>query len=440
VHAILIKLLQGVYMDYSYIKQRRSAFLNALRAASPGLSEGVVLLFGEFEQERISFRQGSSFYYLTGVSEPGAVFCMYLDGREVLYLPQYNTPREKWVTTALAVNEKAAAQIEVDEIKYLGEATKGYSLGPFFNQQNYTHLLEDITPLLTEEGGTLFVIGDNSTPAYAVQMWGVNFLLSHMPSKIESIMNIAPLIHDARRSKDKSELQTITDAIAITTNAHMAVAQAIKPGKNERDIQATLEFVFTSLGSQRPAFPSIVATGKNTTVLHYLDRNKEIGEKDLVVVDIGAEYDMYASDLTRTFPASGSFSARQKEIYLLVLQCQKYVESFAKPGMFLRNSEHKERSLHFLAEQFFEKAGYKEYFYHGIGHYLGLDVHDVGDYKEPLRPGDVITIEPGLYIADENLGVRIEDNYLITQDGCVCLSSKLPKEIDHIEQMMKGQM
>jgi Xaa-Pro aminopeptidase len=171
--------------------------------------------------------------------------------------------------------------------------------------------------------------------------------------------------------------------------------------------------------------------------LHYVENNQQIMEEDLVVVDIGAEYGLYAADLTRTYPANGKFTPRQREIYQLVLDTQQYIESIAKPGMYLKNSQYQDESLHHLAVGFLKKAGYADYFVHGIGHYLGLDVHDVGDYSTPLMPGDVFTIEPGIYIPDEKLGVRIEDDYVMTDDGAVCLSFDLPRQPDEIERWMQ---
>ena len=187
----------------------------------------------------------------------------------------------------------------------------------------------------------------------------------------------------------------------------------------------------------RTSFPSIVAGGKNSTVLHYHENSGTLRNGDLVVVDIGAEYNNYCADLTRTYPVSGTFSKRQKEIYEVVLATQEYIASRAKPGMWLKNKDNVEQSLHHLAVKFLAQSGYDKYFPHGIGHFLGLDVHDVGDYTVPLQEGDVITIEPGIYIAEESIGIRIEDNYWITKDGAVCLSENLPKEVEDIEGFMQ---
>ena len=187
----------------------------------------------------------------------------------------------------------------------------------------------------------------------------------------------------------------------------------------------------------RPAFPSIVASGKNGTVLHYNQNNGTLKDGDLVVIDIGAEFNNYCADLTRTYPVSGAFSKRQKELYNIVLQAQTHIAELAKPGMWLKNNDKPDQSLHHLAVKFITDRGYGKYFPHGIGHFVGLEVHDVGDYSVPLHEGDVITIEPGIYIPEESIGIRIEDNYWITKDGSICLSEHLPKEADDIEAVVQ---
>ena len=187
-----------------------------------------------------------------------------------------------------------------------------------------------------------------------------------------------------RRKKDMHEIEKINEAIDITILAHEAAAQAIKAGTLECEVQAAIEYVFTAAGSA-PAFPSIVATGKNGTILHYVNNSQELKKSDLVVVDIGAKKDGYCADITRTYPVSGTFTRRQKELYQIVLDVQEYIADLAKPGMWLNNKDEKEKSLHHLAQDYLEKKGYKKYFPHGIGHYLGLDVHDVGGYKTPLH-------------------------------------------------------
>jgi Xaa-Pro aminopeptidase len=232
------------------------------------------------------------------------------------------------------------------------------------------------------------------------------------------------------------EMELMYKAVDITCLAQDAAAKAISNDMTEAEVQASLEYIIT--GSQAaPSFPSIVGSGKNAAILHYTENNGIMKNGDLVVVDIGARYKQYCADITRTYPVSGKFTDRQKEIYTIVLETQEYIADRAKPGVWLSNADKPERSLNHLAKAFIKEKGYEQYFPHGIGHFLGLDVHDVGDYKEPLKEGDVITIEPGIYIKDEHIGIRIEDDYWIIKDGAICLSEGLPKSIKEIEQMVQ---
>ena len=238
-----------------------------------------------------------------------------------------------------------------------------------------------------------------------------------------TIADVSGVVHKSRRVKEDHEINLIYKAAQITSLAIQSAAKSIESGKHEFQIQAVIEYIFRETAAAVPAFPSIIATGKNTTILHSSDRNTKLHADDLVVIDIGAEYGNYASDLTRTFPVGGKFSVRQKEVYDIVLQTQKHIESLAVPGMYLNNPKLPEKSLQHQAVKFLEKYGYSKYFVHGIGHFLGLDVHDVGSGDIPLQPGDVFTIEPGIYIPQENIGIRIEDDYAMADDGVVCLSA-----------------
>jgi Xaa-Pro aminopeptidase len=422
--------------DYAFFKNRRKDMIDFLKEDFSNLKNGVVVLFADFEDDRTVFRQDSSFYYLTGVEEPGAIFLMYLDGRQVLYLPNYDGRREKWANVEVNPHVPNIAQtLGVTEVKYLGKPCPGFSISPVFKKDYYEMFIAELADFLTQNDIGFFTLLDNLNPIYFMQVDLYKNMLELFP-KIEHITyDLAPLVHHMRRFKSEHEVNQIYAAVQITNLAHQAVSQAIKPGCIEYEMQGVVESVFTHSGASS-AFPSIVATGKNTTVLHYTKRDQELKDGDLVIVDIGAQYNHYAADITRTYPVSGRFTDRQKEIYDAVLKTQNYVESIANPGMFIKNDKEPEKSLHHRALKFLEEKGLAEYMYHGIGHYLGLDVHDVGDYKMPLAPGDVFTIEPGVYIAQENFGIRIEDNYVMTDNGAICLSYQLPKTIEEIEGMM----
>jgi Xaa-Pro aminopeptidase len=434
-------------LDYSLFKRRREEVMNFIRQENPELKKGVVILFADFENERSVFRQESSFYYLTGITEPGAVLCLYLDGKQILYLPNYGGVRERWTKVTLTGANHDPEQVKkigVDKIQYLGQPCGSFTFHPVFTKNAYENFLIDIDNFLQsamakKEKVEVFTLLENFGPRYFVQIQLYKMLLEIFPVINSMTRDLAPLVHYLRRFKSEYEIDLIYKAIQITSMAHESAAQIIAPGRIEHEIQAIIESIFTQAGASRPAFPSIVATGKNTTVLHYADRNHELQDGELVVIDIGAEYGYYAADLTRTYPVNGKFSKRQREIYDTVLETQTYIESVAKPGMFLNNIEQPENSLNHLAIKFLEKKGLGKYMAHGIGHFLGLDVHDVNDHVYPLSAGDVFTIEPGIYIHDEKLGIRIEDNYLMTDEGVVCLSYQLPRKAEEIEKMMQDE-
>ena len=422
-------------INYDVYKSRRNKLHEIMRKELGAKDDGLIVLFGDFENERHNFRQESTFYYYTGVTEPGIVLLSYLDGKEFLYLPNYAGSRAQWLTTKLSKDDASARKFKVSEIKHLGNSCAGYSLNPLFKEEEYAHITSDLETHINS-GGQVYSLLDVSSPRYYTALNCYKNIATRLPALNEKSKDISPLVHEMRREKDTQERAHIQKAVDITINAHETVMQSIKPDVFENELQATIEGVFTRSGATT-SFPSIVATGKNTTILHYLDRNAQLKDGDLLVVDIGAEYQYYAADLTRTYPVSGTFTKRQREIYNMVLSTQAYIASKAGPGMYLSNPDKQEQSLHHLAVKYLEEKGYGKYFMHGIGHFMGLDVHDTGNVRLPLKEGDVFTIEPGIYITDESLGVRIEDDYMITNDGCVCLSAALPKEVADIEALMK---
>jgi Xaa-Pro aminopeptidase len=416
-------------------KHRRKQLIQKINNNLKKNEPYVFLLFGNFEFEQNLFRQESFFYYLTGINEPGAVLVIFSNEQHFLYIPNFGSERKKWLTNNIEIVEKNNPY-DFDCIKLLGKTIPGYSLNPFqINKEIYHNLIEDVKKISKNKNISIY-----SSIPYSHDYLAQHFIFNQFTDKL--LLGLSVKKHDLtgflsmmRRCKDQYEIELIKKAIAITEQAQKNALSKIRPGIYEYEICAEIDHTFISSGSLSKAFPSIVASGKNTTVLHYLNCNKKIGKNDLVIVDIGTNYQHYASDLTRTYPASRKFSQRQKEIYQLVLDAQKYILEKIKVGMFLRNEKAPELSLHHLAKQYFSKYGYEDYFYHGIGHFMGLDVHDVGIFDEALKPGDVFTIEPGLYIQEKGIGVRIEDNFYINEQGkTICLSKELIKEINDIEQ------
>lgn len=422
--------------DRIEFKERRKKLIHLVQQQH-GMHEGsgAIVLFAGFEHEHLRFRQESSFYYFTGVQEPGVVLVLDLEGTATLFIPNHGGNRTVWMSSGLEVTEESAHAAGVDKIEYLGQQCDGYQLYPFFSAQGHEKLLKVLGHALQKKQ-PLFTLKPQTAYGYVEQRFVLNRLNLFLPGIADAMTDISPLVARMRRVKSVSEIDCLFKAIEITVMAHEGAAQVIEAGKVESQVQAAIEYIFIEAGAQRPAFPTIVGSGSNSTVLHY-NLNKDVMRNaDVVVVDIGAEYENYCADLTRTYPVSGKFSPRQQELYNIVLDTQEYIADIAKPGYWLSNKEHPDKSLNHLAREFLKDRGYAQYFHHGIGHFLGLDVHDVGDPLEPLQDGDVITIEPGIYISEERIGIRIEDNYWIVKGAAVCLSEDLPKFPGDIEDMV----
>ncbi len=419
-------------MNYNIYIQRRKLLLEATKNTYPD-KKGVLVLFSGFEDEKKAFRQDSTFYYLTGLEEPACVLVMD-ESATTLWVPQYGTARSRWLSTIVEADKAEASKWGIDEIKHLGHPCKGYTAGLACTENEYEHLLAGLEALV-KQGHALFM--DYPPSRTNQQTLFIDRLFTDRPALREALVDVSPLIGALRRTKDQRELEVMYEAIDCTMQALEAAAVRIEPDMYEYQIQAAIEFIFKE-GGGSAAFPTIVGSGKNSTTLHYTQNTGQLKKGDLVVIDCGAEIEYYCADLTRTFPVSGEFTDRQREVYDLVLATQQHVASQAQPGYWLNNKEYPDKSLHHIALEYLKEQGYAEYFPHGIGHFLGMDVHDVG--SGPLEEGDVITIEPGIYIPKENLGIRIEDNYWITDNGAVCISEELPKDSFEIEQFMKGDL
>lgn len=382
----------------------------------------AIVVFAALEPVRTVFWQESNFYYLTGITEPGWVLVIDAQGISHLYVPETTIDRSVW----LATPDHTELDRESGPYQWhsLGEPYGSYSLSWYAPAACYTQLTADLQVLHAR--GVALAACMQATDVFATQREFAYKIAAFMKTEI-TFFDSSDTISSLRRRKDAHELALIHEAITITAKAHNDARTAchIAPGISEAYVKASLEMVMVAHGA-RPAFPSIVATGANGTVLHYTGSSGVLKNNDLVVIDIGASWHQYAADITRTYAVLGQRTLRQEELYQQVLAVQQEIASLARPGIWLKNSKYPEQSLHHRAVALFKKQKLDQYFMHGIGHYLGLDVHDVGSYAEPLSPGDVITIEPGLYIRDEGIGIRIEDNYLITEQGAECLSAAIP--------------
>lgn len=423
--------------SYSRYADRRKKLLDLVRKEY-NANQGLIIVFAGFETSHTTFRQESSFLYLTGLNEPGLVLTIDFSGIATLYTPNYKTKREQWAIVPSELVQRNAKALEVDRVESLGGDCASYQIYPFSPVSCWNAITQQIANTI-QDGGQIYSV-NSVLPDVCIEQRVVldRLCMASGWDKNAITIDLLPFIAHMRRVKDMSEIEHMHEAARITAAAQRAAAEAIQAGEPECMVRANLEWIMTAAQS-RPAFASIVAAGKNSTILHYTNCDAVMKTGDLVVVDIGAEVHGYCADVTRTYPVSGSFSPRQYEIYSIVLEAQKYAETIAKPGMWLSNVQQQEQSVNHLVRQFFAHKGLDKYFAHNIGHFLGLDVHDVSDGR-PLQEGDVLTIEPGLYIPEEEIGVRIEDDYWMTGGGVVCLSDEVPKKPQEIEALMVGKI
>lgn len=393
------------------------------------------------------YRQNSDFYYLTGFKEPDA-FAIFIAGEQPQYIlfNRDNDPALEVWTGPRAGLAGATADFHADQAFSVKEA--------------------DVRmPELLENKKTLFFPMGNASFEQQVMAW-----LEKTRRKVRQgvgapsiLKNTDELLHEMRLIKSDVEIECMRQAAQISVKAHQRAMKKCRPGLYEYELHADLLHAFIAQGCEAQAYDSIVGGGKNACVLHYIDNNQPLNDNELVLIDAGGEFESYAADITRTFPVNGRFSEEQKAIYNLVLKAQLAGIEKVKPG--LRWNEIQDTIVHILTEgllelgllegdlkQLMADKAYSQFYMHGSGHYLGLDVHDSGSYKingawRPLKPGMVLTVEPGLYIAagsegvDEkwwDIGIRIEDDVLVTEAGHDILSSGLVKTVEDIEQFMQA--
>lgn len=404
------------------LARRRAALLDLLE---PGLA---LVRSADPRAERdhpqdSDFRQDNDFYYLTGLETPGSWLALLKleDGAAevVLYLPDRNPKQETWTGPQLGPGARAA---ELTGIARTASASQ-------FEPDVLNRLRQP-----PEVGGypRIYVPLDDDTD-------GTREVLESAVRTGRSVSDLRGALARLRLVKDSVELARIRRAVEITVEAHRRAMRAARPGINEYELEAIVEYVFRTNGAERVAFPTIVGSGPNSVTLHYDSNRRQTTDSDLVVIDAGAEYRYYAADVTRTFPVNGKFSQRQRAIYELVLGSQRVAIDSVRPGVTIRQLEGIARR--YMRENSGSLCGERtcdRYFQHGLAHWLGMDVHDVGSYTTPLAPGMVLTIEPGIYLAGEGLGVRIEDDVLVTADGAELLSSGAPKAVEEIETLMAG--
>jgi Xaa-Pro aminopeptidase len=413
-------------------------------ALSRKTSGGVVVLFAAVEAEGpndlYGFRQDNNFYYLTGLSEPGAAVLIAPeiagDGAtkghpytEILFLPGHNPSQEKWTGPKLGPENPEAAKLTgFDRVEVLDK------------------LRDELVRLLPKPRATVYSdlppFGQTSPSATPLE-WLRR--ANAFPVYI-SFEDVRPLLGELRRVKDAGEIALIRKAAEASMAGQLAAMRALKPGMSERQIAALVQYEFEKRGCERPAYAPIVGAGFHSTVLHYSDDSATIKAGDVVLIDAAGEYSMYASDITRTLPATGKFTPRQREIYNIVLGAQEAaIKAFGAGQSTLSGDA--PGSLYNVAYNYINTHGKDlhgkplgQYFIHGLGHFVGLSVHDVGGMTVPLDRGMVFTIEPGIYLPEERLGVRIEDMFYVEENGNpVRLTAGLPRTAEEVEAAMAGR-
>ncbi len=393
------------------------------------------------------YRPDSDFYYITGFPEPEAVAVL-IPGRShaeyVLFCRERDADKERWY------GPRAGHAGAVD----LYEADDAFPVGD----------LDDILPRMLEQCERVFyAMGCNLDLDRRMSEWISqirNSSRSGEPGPLEFIA-LDHYLHDMRLYKGRSEIKQMRTAARISAQAHKRVMRACRPGMKEYQLEAEFIHECSRKGARYQAYPAIFGSGRNGCVLHYIDNDAELKDGDLLLVDAGCEYNYYASDITRTFPVNGVFSKPQKLLYELVLKAQEAAIRQVKPGNHW-NDPH-DAAVKVVTKGLMElgllkgrvstllkKEAYKEFYIHRTGHWLGMDVHDVGDYRVDgesrlLEPGMALTIEPGIYIPAQSkgvakkwwdIGIRIEDDVVVTKDGCDVLSKDAPKAVEEIEAVM----
>ena len=418
------------------------------------LEDSAIIVSAASVKSRISdteysYRQDSNFYYLSGYEEP-----------ESLILIRPNQDKERFI-------------IFCRDRDPLREQWDGFRTGQEGVIQDYgadaaysINSIDEIMPKLLEGAKNIYF--SMSAPCGVdakISSW-VEDIRKNTRSGAEppqNLLSLDSILHEMRLIKESDEMDLMKQAANITTEAHIRAMQSVRPGMYEYQLEAEYLYAFNKNGARSPAYNSIVGGGNNSCILHYVENNAELKDGDLVLVDAGCEYQYYASDVTRTFPVNGKFSPEQREIYSIVLEAHKQSMEQAKPGN-KWNLMH-EKSVEVIVEgllsigllqgsrdEIIDKGEYSKFYMHRIGHWLGMDVHDVGSYKQdgdwrPLEEGMVMTVEPGIYILDsmegvddkwKGIGVRIEDDIAITESGFEILTPDVPRTIEEVEQTVQG--
>ncbi|MGR6499582.1 Xaa-Pro aminopeptidase [Pseudomonas fulva] len=426
--------------------RRRKALMAQMVPNSIAILPAAAVAIRNRDVEHV-YRQDSDFQYLSGFPEPEAVIAL-IPGREhgeyVMFCRERNPERELW-DGLRAGQEGAVRDFGADDAFPIAD-------------------IDEILPGLIEGRERVYsAMGSNPEFDRRLRDW-INVIRSKARLGAQppnEFVALDHLLHDMRLYKSAAEVKVMRTAAEISAKAHVRAMQACRPGLHEYSLEAELDYAFRQGGAKMPAYGSIVAAGRNGCILHYQQNDAPLKEGDLVLIDAGCEIDCYASDITRTFPVSGRFSSEQKAIYELVLSAQAAAFAEIAPGKHWNHAH--EATVRVITEglvelgllkgdvqSLIESEAYRAFYMHRAGHWLGMDVHDVGDYKvggewRVLEPGMALTVEPGIYIAADNesvakkwrgIGIRIEDDVVVTRQGCEILTSGVPRTVAEIEALM----
>ena len=366
------------------------------------------------------FLQDNNFLYFTGLDIPDAVFVLRKLKNKIyseLFIERGIPEREVWEGKKLS-REKAKEISGIDIISYLDEFERKINLHLNGSKKCFVNTGD----------------GDISEPLNKRQVFvkKVRERFSHI-----LFADISGLIRPLRTIKEKWEISQLQKAIDITGDGIKTIMEKAKPGMMEYELEAILNYEANRNGLRHMAFNSIIASGANAATLHYESNNSRIGKNEMVLLDVGAACNNYSADISRTFPVSGKFTKRQKVVYQEVLNINKAIIQMVKPGVSLPDLNKK--TIELISNSLLrlkiikDKKDYRKYYMHSVSHHLGMDTHDIGTRDSVLKAGNVITVEPGIYIPEEKIGVRIEDDILVTKDGYKNLSKKIPKEIEELE-------
>jgi Xaa-Pro aminopeptidase len=423
-------------LNSNIFAQNRKRFVNKL-------SKNAIAIFNSNDELPSNgdalhkFKQNSDLYWLTGIEQEDTMVVFFPNNpdpkyREVLVIVRPNELKEKWDGHRLRIAE--AQKISgIETVMYLD------SLDAML--QTWIHLADAIYLNSNENDrkASLLQVRDYR---YAQEM--------KLRYPLHNYQRSAPILKELRAIKSAEEVEVIKKAIDITDNTFNTLLQKIKPGIFEYEIHAEIIYSFLKQRATGEAYGSIIASGDNARVLHYVENCRECKDGDLILMDFGAEYGGYCADLTRTVPVNGKFTKRQKTVYNACLHLHNYAASILKPGISIVDYTEKiadEATVVFQKIGLLKKSdiknedpnnrAYRKYLYHGISHHLGIDVHDLGTRTEPIKPGMVFTIEPGIYIEEEQMGIRIENNFWITKNGNIDLMKNIPILAEDIERLMK---